>query len=114
MSINPSYEIRILTLDRTTSNGYVNTIHWEMVGVHTVGVGTEAVTHSARRYGTYGLPAGDESQSGFVPYPDLTISVVEGWWTTGIGSTAVDNIKVGIRTDILNQMSPPVSTGVPW
>ena len=114
MSITPSYNFRINTLDRTTSDGYVNNIHWDMVGVHTVGVGTEAVTYTAGRYGSYGLPAGDESDPGFIPYSDLTPSVVEGWWTTGVGSTEVDNIKVGIRTDILNQISPPVSSGVPW
>ena len=115
MSITPLYNLEVGPLDRSTDDGYVNVIHWRMVGIHTVGVGTEAVTYKSDRYGSYSFPAGDPTTVvGFIPYDNLTLSDVQDWWTVGMGSTSIDRIKVGIRTDILNQITPSTLLGVPW
>ncbi len=117
MSINPSFSFGCNSLDHVVSNGYVESINWSLTGVHTVGVGTEAVTYTDSVYGRQNLglePVGYSTGSDFVPYEDLTLNIVETWWTGNIGTDRLDYLKGKITEEIELQIAPVKKSGLPW
>ena len=96
----------ISTLEHNTADGGVIVAHWRVNDEETVG----EETYSASAYGTVGFTP-DASADDFVPYADLTESVVLGWvWD----SMDKDAVEASLTAKIEEQKAPTTETGVPW
>ena len=90
-------------MERNTSDGGVIVAHWRVTEVDG--------DYSASAYGTCGF-AYDASSPDFVPYADLTESVVLGWcWDNGVDKDAVE---ASLTANIAEQKAPTTEDGVPW
>ena len=97
----------ISTLEHNTADGGVIVAHWRVTDSETVG----EETFSASAYGTCSFTP-DASADDFVPYADLTESVVLGWcWADGVDKDAVE---ASLTANIEEQKNPVTETGVPW
>ena len=97
----------ISTLEHNVSDGGVIVAHWRVTESETVGDDT----FSASAYGTCSFTP-DASAPDFVPYADLTESVVLGWcWANGVDQTAVE---ASLTANIAEQKNPTTEAGVPW
>ena len=97
----------ISTLESNTADGGVIVAHWRVTDSETVG----EETYSARSYGTCSFTY-DASADDFVPYADLTESVVLGWcWDADVDKDAVE---ASLTAKIEEQKAPTTETGVPW
>ena len=97
----------ISTMERNLSDGGVIVAHWRVTEEETVGDNT----YSASAYGTCSFIY-DASASDFVPYADLTESVVLGWcWANGVDQTEVE---ASLAANIAEQKNPVTEDGVPW
>jgi len=96
----------ISTMEHNTADGGVIVAHWRVNDSETVGDDT----YSASAYGTASFTY-DASASDFVPYADLTESVVLGWvWD----SMDKDAVEASLTANIAEQKAPTTETGVPW
>ena len=97
----------ISTLESNTADGGVIVAHWRVNDSETVGDDT----FSASAYGTCSFTP-DASADDFVPYADLTESVVLGWcWDADVDK---DAIEASLTAKIEEQKAPTTETGVPW
>ena len=97
----------ISTMERNTSDDGVIVAHWRVTDSETVGDDT----YSASAYGTASFTP-DASADDFVPYADLTESVVLGWcWDNGVDQSAVE---ASLTANIAEQKNPVTEDGVPW
>jgi hypothetical protein len=88
------------------NDGGVIVAHWRVTEEETVGDDT----FSASAYGTCSFTP-DASASDFVPYADLTESVVLGWvWD----SMDKDAVETSLTANIAEQKNPVTEDGVPW
>ena len=93
----------ISTMEHNVSDGGVIVAHWRVT--------EEDGDHSASAYGTCSFIY-DASASDFVPYADLTESVVLGWcWANGVDQTEVE---ASLAANIAEQKNPVTEAGVPW
>jgi len=96
----------ISTMEHNTADGGVIVAHWRVTDSETVGDDT----FSASAYGTCSFTP-DASASDFVPYADLTESVVLGWvWD----SMDKDAVEASLTANIAEQKNPVTEDGVPW
>jgi hypothetical protein len=96
----------ISTLEHNTADGGVIVAHWRVNDEETVG----EETYSASAYGTVGFTP-DPSADDYVPYEDLTESVVLGWvWD----SMDKDAVEASLTANIDEQKNPTTQDGVPW
>jgi len=97
----------ISTLEHNTADGGVIVAHWRVNDSETVGDDT----YFASAYGTVGFTP-DPSADDYVPYEDLTESVVLGWcWENGVDQDAVE---ASLTANIDEQKNPTTQDGVPW
>ena len=97
----------ISTLEHNTADGGVIVAHWRVNDSETVGDDT----YSASAYGTASFTP-DPSADDYVPYEDLTESVVLGWcWENGVDQDAVE---ASLTANIEEQKNPTTNTGLPW
>ena len=93
----------ISTMEHNVSDGGVIVAHWRVT--------EEDGDHSASAYGTCSFTY-DASASDFVPYADLTESVVLGWcWDADVDKDAVE---ASLTANIEEQKNPTTEDGVPW
>ncbi len=86
---------------------YVVIANYEVVGVD--GEYTASLSNIAR-FST-------ESVSPFIPYEDLTETIVIGWIQDELGVDGVSNLEACIQGQIDSQINPPVvpqNTPLPW
>ena len=96
----------ISTMEHNVSDGGVIVAHWRVNEEETVG----DATYSASVYGTCSFTY-DASSPDFVPYADLTESMVLGWcWDNGVDQTAVE---ASLTAKIEEQKNPVTENGVP-
>ena len=96
----------ISTMEHNVSDGGVIVAHWRVTDSETVGDDT----FSASAYGTASFTP-DASADDFVPYADLTESVVLGWvWD----SMDKDAVEASLTANIAEQKNPVTEDGVPW
>ena len=96
----------ISTMEHNTADGGVIVAHWRVNDSETVGDDT----YHARSYGTCSFTP-DASADDFVPYADLTESVVLGWcWD----SMDKDAVEASLTANIEEQKNPTTEDGVPW
>ena len=97
----------ISTMEHNTTDGGVIVAHWRVTDSETVG----EETYSASAYSTCSFTY-DASADDFVPYADLTESVVLGWcWADGVDKDAVE---ASLTANIEEQKNPVTEAGVPW
>ena len=99
----------ISTMERNTSDGGVIVAHWRVNDSETVGEDT----FFASAYGTASFTY-DASSPDFVPYDDLTESVVLGWCWSEEGGVDQDAVEASLTANINEQKTPTTEDGVPW
>jgi hypothetical protein len=93
----------ISTLEHNTADGGVIVAHWRVTEVDG--------DHIAAAYGTASFTP-DASADDFVPYADLTESMVLNWcWDNGVDKDAVE---ASLAANIAEQKAPTTEVGVPW
>ena len=97
-----SYTWSIHTVESSTADGGITTIHWRCVGVDG--------DHSASSYGTTGHTP-DASAAGFIAYADVTEANAIAW---AQGALDKDSIEANIKVDVDNQKTPTTASGQPW
>jgi len=94
---------KVNTLDRTLSDGRVNTVHY------TVDARSDDEVYSSGAYGSIGLD-GDV----VTPYADLTEEVVVGWVKAALGEDKVTEVQAALDAQLTEQATPTVGSGTPW
>lgn len=111
MAVSYNWTINPLEAYPTSSgeNDVVFVAHWQLHASEVV----EDVTYTATSIGTQAVPL--HSGSAFIPFEELTLSVVQGWVEEGMGAESVQSLKDGLATQIANKINPPVVTlQSPW
>ena len=94
---------KVSNLDRTLSDGRVNTVHY------TVDARSDDEVYSSGAYGSIGLE-GDVA----IPYADLTEEVVVGWVKAALGEDKVTEVQAALDAQLTEQATPTVGSGTPW
>ena len=93
----------LFTIDEGTETDYVVTALYNVTGIETES-GTE-YTASLSNSAQFEVVQGDT----FIPYADLTNTIVIGWIETQLGEDGVNNIQACIDGMINSEINPPVS-----
>ena len=104
MTASTTFTWAINTLERTTADGVVFTVHYT--------VNAEDGTYSAGAYGSVGLEQPDPAA--LIPYANLTPELVIGWVKDKLGAEAVTNVETALQGQLDEQRSPSKAQGVPW
>tara|TARA_R100000005_G_C4921697_1_gene154684 strand:+ start:521 stop:826 length:306 start_codon:yes stop_codon:yes gene_type:complete len=94
---------KVNNLDRTLSDGRVNTVHY------TVDARSDDEVYSSGAYGSIGLE-GDV----VTPYADLTEEIVVGWVKAALGEDKVTEVQAALDAQLTEQTTPTVGSGKPW
>jgi hypothetical protein len=96
-----TYLWTISQLDRRTSNGFVEVVHYNVSAVDG--------DHQANIYGStnYIQTSGET----YIPYDDLTQAVVVGWVQEALGK---DTVEAGLQAQIDALKNPVQESGLPW
>ena len=94
---------KVSNLDRTLSDGRVNTVHY------TVDARSDDEVYSSGAYGSIGLE-GDV----VTPYADLTEETVVGWVKSALGEDKVTEVQAALDAQLTEQATPTVGSGTPW
>ena len=86
---------RIVTMERTSDDGYVFTAHWE------------ATDKSARAYGSVGLERPDV----LIPYESLTEQTCIEWVKEKLD---VEQIEASLKQQAEELENPLTAVGLPW
>jgi hypothetical protein len=89
----------VSTLDRQTENDAVTAVHW--VATKTDGEIVASV------YSCTNVEVGDS----FIPYADLTESIVIEWVKNKID---LEKIEESLEAQLLEQKEPKLAKGLPW
>ena len=81
----------------------VYNVHWRL-NAESDQQDAEGNNYSASVYGTHSVNADDIAN--FIPFADLTNDIVTGWVTAGLGDDEVANLKLGLDSNIDNQINP--------
>jgi hypothetical protein len=94
----------ISTLDRNTSDGFVNTVHWTASQVDG--------EFTASTYSTASFTK--EDGINYVPYAELTEAAVVEWVKGSLGDEGVAAVDAALAAQIEAQKNPVQATGTPW
>ena len=95
---------KISQMDRATSDGFVQTVHWNASQVDG--------DFSASTYSTASFTK--EDGINYVPYASLTEAAVVQWVKDSLGSEGVAAVDAALAANIADQKAPKVAAGVPW
>ena len=91
----------VAQLDRNTSDGFVNTVHWRVNAIDG--------DKSASSYGTVGYT--QEEGKTLVPYSNLTETAVIAWVQESLNK---ETVEASLAKQIELLKNPVVSSGTPW
>jgi hypothetical protein len=91
----------VAQLDRNTSDGFVNTVHWRVNAVDGDKI--------ASSYGTVGYT--QEEGKTLVPYSNLTETAVLAWVQESLNK---ETVEASLAKQIELLKNPVVSSGTPW
>jgi hypothetical protein len=91
----------VVQMDRLTSDGFVVTVHYTVNAVDG--------DYTASTYGTVGYTEQPDEQ--YIPYAELTESVVVGWVKDSLGQATVEE---SLAAQIEAQQNPVQLSGLPW
>lgn len=95
---------KISQMDRATSDGFVQTVHWTASQVDG--------EHTASTYSTASFTK--EDGINYVPYAELTEAAVIQWVKDSLGADGVAAVEAALAANIADQKAPKVAAGVPW
>lgn len=95
---------KISQMDRATSDGFVQTVHWTASQVEG--------EHTASTYSTASFTK--EDGINYVPYAELTEAAVIQWVKDSLGSEGVAAVEAALAANIADQKAPKVASGTPW
>ena len=93
----------LFTIDEGTETDYVVTALYEVIGIEQSG-GVEyaaSLSNSAQFEVVQGAT--------FIPYEDLTNTLVVGWIQSQLGEDGVNNLQASVEGMIESEINPPVS-----
>jgi hypothetical protein len=93
----------LYTIDEGTETDYVVTALYNVTGIEQSG-GVE-YTASLSNSAQFEVVQGDT----FIPYADLTNTIVIGWIQTELGEDGVSNLEASVAGMINSEINPPVS-----
>jgi hypothetical protein len=93
----------LFTLDEAVETNYVVTALYEVAGVETVS-GTE-YTASLSNSAQFEVVQG----ATFIPYADLTNTLVVGWIQSQLGEDGVNNLQASVEGMINSEINPPIT-----
>ena len=96
-----TFNWQIVQLDRLTSDGFVVTAHYR--------VDAQDGDFTASTYGTTSWT--QEQGESYIPYDQLTESVVVGWVQTALGK---DVVEASLQSQIDALKNPVQESGLPW
>jgi hypothetical protein len=99
-------EFKIVDMQRKTSTGLVETLHWTCS--QTDG---EFVASS---YGSIGLPEKDASDPSFVDFNTITEEMAVEWLKQTMGEEQVTALQANLDGQIEAQKNPVSASGLPW
>jgi len=95
------YTWSVANLDRNTSDGFVNTVHWR--------VNAKDGDKSVYSYGTVGYT--QEEGKTLVPYDTLTETAVIAWVQESLDK---DTVEASLAQQIEALKNPVTASGTPW
>jgi hypothetical protein len=95
---------KIPQMDRNTSDGFVNTVHWTASQVDG--------DFSASTYSTASFTK--EDGINYVPCSELTEAAVVEWVKGSLGAEGVAAVDAALSQNIELQKNPVTVTGLPW
>lgn len=95
---------KISQMDRATSDGFVQTVHWTASQVDG--------DFSASTYSTASFAK--EDGINYAPYESLTEAAVIEWVKASLGAEGVAAVDAALAQNIADQKAPKVAAGVPW
>jgi hypothetical protein len=95
------YTWSVAQLDRNTSDGFVNTVHWR--------VNATDGDKSASSYGTVGYT--QEEGKTLVPYSNLTETAVLAWVQESLNK---ETVEASLAQQIELLKNPVTASGTPW
>jgi len=95
---------KISQMDRHTTDGFVNVVHWNASQVDG--------DFSASTYSTASFTK--EDGINYVPYADLTEAAVIEWVKGSLGAEGVAAVDAALAANIELQKNPVIATGTPW
>lgn len=99
-------EIKIAQLERTLPNGVVTIAHW--TATKTSG------DFVASSYGSIALPTNTPESPTFVPYENITETVVIDWVLDAMGEEQVTSMEAGLDAQLDILENPQQARGIPW
>tara|TARA_R110001606_G_scaffold397254_2_gene573142 strand:+ start:141 stop:485 length:345 start_codon:yes stop_codon:yes gene_type:complete len=93
----------LYTLDTTAETDYVVTAVYDVIGTET----SDGAVYTASLSGTAQFEVTQGAT--FVPYSDLTNTIVTEWIQSGLGEDAVANFEASVGGIIDSEITPPVS-----
>lgn len=95
----------IMNMERILDDDFVIVAHWTCTASES--------SNSSNLYGSQ-LFEYAPNQPGYIPFNDLTESVVIGWVHDRIGSDGVVSIETKAMEQLNKILNPVVITGLPW
>lgn len=98
-------ELKIINLERDAVTGGVRIVHWSLS--KTLDDISEYV------YGAESFNA-DPTSPTFIPFEQLTESVVIGWVMESLGEQRLSELESVLDKQIQNKLTPAIIAGKPW
>jgi hypothetical protein len=95
-----TFNWQIAQMDRLTSDGFVETVHYRVNAVD-----------GDYNASTYGTTSYTQDSGTYTPYADLTQAQVIGWVQTSLGK---DTVEASLQSKIDALKNPTQATGLPW
>ena len=95
---------KISHMDRATSDGFVQTVHWNASQVDG--------DFSASTYSTASFAK--EDGINYAPYESLSEAQVIEWVKASLGAEGVAAVDAALAANIALQKKPVIATGTPW
>jgi hypothetical protein len=92
-------------MTRVVDDGFVVVVDWSCTA--------SATGVNGAYYGGQTTYKNDPTESGFIPYDQLTQDIVLGWVYTGLGDQKAE-IEATLTAKVQKQLNPTTTTGVPW
>jgi hypothetical protein len=95
-----NYDWQIVQLERRVADGFVVTVHYNIVAMED--------QYTASAYGTVSYEQEDDV---FEPYEQLTPEIVVGWVQESVNKESIEAL---LAEKITEQKTPAVEPGLPW
>jgi len=89
---------------KDSKSDVIYTVHWRLKAIDNSNQDEDGINISETAYGSQVLDVSDLSS--FKVFADVTVSDVQGWVETAIGSDEVTSMKTGLDSQIAEMITP--------